>query len=134
MAERYVFYTLLEGNQALHVCLTYTLTYTLKTVVYIWFSTYTWVTKAVIHFVLYFAPKDQELRYNNSFSIVIISRGGLEVEQWSGNRTLSISVDQSPLWACMIIWYQWTRYVMYVLDVCYIQYSESCVQCTKIIN
>ena len=33
------------------------------------------------------------------------SRGGLEVEQWSDNRTLSISVDQSPLGACMIIWY-----------------------------
>ena len=47
------------------------------------------------------------------------SRGGLEVEQWYDNRTLSISVDQSPLGACMIIWYQWTRYVMYILDVCY---------------
>ena len=47
------------------------------------------------------------------------SGGGLEVEQWSDNRTLSISLDQSPLGACMIIWYQWTRYIMYVLDVCY---------------
>ena len=27
------------------------------------------------------------------------SRGGLEVEQWSDNITLSISVDQSPLGA-----------------------------------
>ena len=53
------------------------------------------------------------------FFCLISSRGGLEVEQWSDNRTLSISVDQSPLGACMIIWYQWTRYVMYVLDVCY---------------
>ena len=34
------------------------------------------------------------------------SRGGLEVEQWSDNRTLSIWVDQSPLGACMILWYQ----------------------------
>ena len=50
---------------------------------------------------------------------LLFSRGGLEVEQWSDNRTFSISVDQSPLGACMIIWYQWTRYVMYVLDVCY---------------
>ena len=40
--------------------------------------------------------------------------GGLEVEQWSDNGTLSISVDQSPLGACMIIRYKWTRYVMYV--------------------
>ena len=47
------------------------------------------------------------------------SRGGLEVEQWSLNRTLSISVDQSPFGACIIIWYQWTCYVMYDLDVCY---------------
>ena len=47
------------------------------------------------------------------------SRGGLEVEKWSDNRTLSISVDQSPLGAYMIIWYHWTCYVMYVLDVCY---------------
>ena len=31
------------------------------------------------------------------------SRGGLEVEQWSDNRTLSISVDQSPLWALNIV-------------------------------
>ena len=30
------------------------------------------------------------------------SRGGLEVEQWSNNRTVSISVDQSPLEVCMI--------------------------------
>ena len=29
------------------------------------------------------------------------SRGGLEVEQWSVNRTLSISVDRIPLEACM---------------------------------
>ena len=50
-------------------------------------------------------------------------RGGLEleVEQWSDNRTLSISVDQYPLGARIIIWYQWTRYVMYILDVCYIK-------------
>ena len=34
----------------------------------------------------------------------ISSRGGLEVEEWSDNRTLSISVDQSPLRACMIKW------------------------------
>ena len=46
------------------------------------------------------------------------SRGGLEVEQWSDNRTNSISVDQSLLGACMFIWYQ--CYVMYILDVCYI--------------
>ena len=31
------------------------------------------------------------------------SHGGLEVEQWSDNRTLSISVDQSPLGAYMTI-------------------------------
>ena len=49
------------------------------------------------------------------------SPGGLEVEQWSDNRTLSISVDQSLLGACMITWYQWTRSVIYVLDVCYIR-------------
>ena len=47
------------------------------------------------------------------------SCSGLEVEEWSDIRTLSISVDPSPLGACMIIWYQWTRYVMYILDVCY---------------
>ena len=55
----------------------------------------------------------------NSKSVNGLGRGGLEVEQCSYNRTLSISVDQSPLGAFMIIWYQWTRYVMYVLDVCY---------------
>ena len=27
--------------------------------------------------------------------------------------------DQSPLEAYMIIWYQWDRYVMYVVDLCY---------------
>ena len=48
------------------------------------------------------------------FTAVLSSRGGLEVEQWSDNRTLSISVDQSPLGACIILWYQWTRYVIYV--------------------
>ena len=31
------------------------------------------------------------------------TRGGLEVEQWSDNRTFSISVDQSPLWALNIL-------------------------------
>ena len=35
--------------------------------------------------------------------IHLSSRGGLEVEQWSDNRTLSISVDQSPLWALNIV-------------------------------
>ena len=34
---------------------------------------------------------------------ILSSRGGLEVEQWSENRTLSISVDQSPLWALNIV-------------------------------
>ena len=29
----------------------------------------------------------------------------------------SVSVDQSLLGANMIIYYQWTRYVMYILDV-----------------
>ena len=33
----------------------------------------------------------------------ISSRGGLEVELWSDNRTLSILVDQSPLWALNIV-------------------------------
>ena len=28
---------------------------------------------------------------------------GLEVEQWSDNRTLTISVDQSPLGACIYV-------------------------------
>ena len=42
---------------------------------------------------------------------------------WLGSRVLhklhdSVLVDQSPLGACMIIWYQWTLYVMYILDVC----------------
>ena len=46
------------------------------------------------------------------------SHGGLEIEPWSDNRSLSISVDESPLGAHMIIWYHWTRYVMYVLDLC----------------
>ena len=35
--------------------------------------------------------------------VLLSSRGGLEVEQWSDNRTLSISVDQSPLWALNIV-------------------------------
>ena len=48
------------------------------------------------------------------------SRGGLEVERLLHKLHDSILVDQSPLGACMIIWYQWTRYAMYVLDVCYI--------------
>ena len=56
------------------------------------------------------------------------SCGALEVEQWSDNRTLPISVDHCPLVECMIIWYNWTRYVMYVLGVCklkdYIIYKE----------
>ena len=48
------------------------------------------------------------------------SRGGLEVEQWSGNRTLYLSGSiPASLGACVIVWYQWTRYVMYVLDVWY---------------
>ena len=47
------------------------------------------------------------------------SRGGLEVEQWSDIRTLFISVDQSPLGACMITWYQWTRYVASWMCVVY---------------
>ena len=46
------------------------------------------------------------------------SRGGLEVERFLHKLHDSVSVDQSPLGACMIIWYQWTRYVMFVLDVC----------------
>ena len=33
---------------------------------------------------------------------MLSSRGGLEVEQWSDNITLSISVDQSPLGACIL--------------------------------
>ena len=49
------------------------------------------------------------------------SRGGLEVEHLLHKLNDSVSVDQAPLGACMIIWYQWTRYVMYVLDVCYMQ-------------
>ena len=64
----------------------------------------------------------ETLKLNSNFfltSPVQSSRGGLEVEQWSDNRTLCISVDQSPLGACMIICYQLTCYVMYVLDVCY---------------
>ena len=52
-----------------------------------------------------------------SYIDYISSHGGSGVEQWSVNRTLYISVDQSPLGACMIIWYQCTRFVMYVLDV-----------------
>ena len=52
----------------------------------------------------------------------VYSRGGLEVEQWSDNRTLSISVDQFPLGARMIIWYQWTAMLctswMCVVCVC----------------
>ena len=35
-------------------------------------------------------------------NIEIESRGGLEVEQWSENRTLSISVDQSSLGAYIV--------------------------------
>ena len=58
--------------------------------------------------------------YNrNKRKTKISSRGGWEVEQWSDNRTPSLSMNQSSLGACMIIWYQWTHYVMYVLDVCY---------------
>ena len=55
-----------------------------------------------------------------SLSFTLLSRrGGSEVEQWSDNRTLSIMMEQSPLGANMIIWYHWTGYIMYVLDVCY---------------
>ena len=35
--------------------------------------------------------------------VCLSGRGGLEVEQWSDNRTLSILVDQSPLWALNIV-------------------------------
>ena len=66
-------------------------------------------------FYIYFALILKFFRNKTGLS----SRGGLEVEQWSDNRTLSISVDQFPLGACMVIWYQWTCYVMYVLEVCY---------------
>ena len=59
-------------------------------------------------------PERRKVRSKKKLS----SHGGLEVEQWSDNKTLSISEDQSPLGACMIIWYQWTHYVMYILDVC----------------
>ena len=40
---------------------------------------------------------------------IISSHGGLEVEQWSDNKTLSILVDQSPLGSYMIIRFHWTR-------------------------
>ena len=46
-------------------------------------------------------------------------RGGLEVERLLHKLHDIVSVDQSLLGACLIIWYQWTRYVMNVLDVCY---------------
>ena len=52
--------------------------------------------------------------------LCISSPGGLKVESNGLIMELSISVDQSQLGAHMIIWYQWTHYVMYVLDVCYI--------------
>ena len=35
------------------------------------------------------------------YFFLLSSRGDLELEQWSGNITLSISVHQSPLGACM---------------------------------
>ena len=41
-----------------------------------------------------------------SYIDYISSHGGSGVKQWSDNRTLSISVDQSLLGACMLIWYQ----------------------------
>ena len=44
------------------------------------------------------------------------SRGGLEVERMLHKLQTYVLVDQSLLGACMIIWYQWTRYVMYILD------------------
>ena len=47
-----------------------------------------------------------------------ISHDDLEAEHLLHKLHDSASVDQSPLGACMIIWYQWTHYVMYVLDVC----------------
>ena len=48
----------------------------------------------------------------------ISSSGSLEVERLFHKLHDSVSVDQSPLGACMMIWYQWIRYVMYVLYVC----------------
>ena len=37
-------------------------------------------------------------------TVLFLSRGGgLEVDQWSDNRNLSIWVDQSPLWPLNII-------------------------------
>ena len=39
-----------------------------------------------------------QLKGNDIYNLKkISSHGGLEVEQWSDNRTFSISVDQSPL-------------------------------------
>ena len=44
------------------------------------------------------------------------SRGGLEVEQWSDNRTLSFSVDQSPLWALNIVSFDCDIFVVLVWE------------------
>ena len=73
----------------------------------------------------------------------VSSSGGLEVEQWSDNRTLSISVDQSQLGDYMVpldpLCYirpervcKLKDYIVY--SVSCVQYSESCVQYAKVNN
>ena len=58
--------------------------------------------------------------------LLLSSRGGLELEVERLLHKLhdSVAMDQSRLGACMIMWYQWTRYVMYVLEMCFCQKED----------